>query len=286
MDESIGAKLKMAREDAGVSLSVLAKRTNYTRGYLSNIENGRRRVTPDIILAYERALGDDVNRRSLLTNLAVGVVAPLVMSEALHEAFAADLGGEVSREEWQGRLESYGRNYMLLGPTGLSERLVSDMIRLQQHRNDPAIWSCAARLMVIYGKTLPIDNGAQEPLRWYRLATMMADRSQDLATRVWVRGSAALALAYDLQQLPMAHLLASEGLELAEQPSAGRLSALAALAHVAGARKQPKVAVRTMERAWSVFETLDSPREISDFSVPEWRLWTALIDALRPDGRQ
>jgi transcriptional regulator with XRE-family HTH domain len=131
MNAEIGAALKAAREGAGLSLSALANRTHFTRGHLCNVEAGRRKPTPDVVLAYERALGDDVNRRTLLTGLASAVVGPAVMSEALHGAFTGALGQPISIEEWRVRADEYGRDYMTTGARELSTRLVADMVRLQ-----------------------------------------------------------------------------------------------------------------------------------------------------------
>ena len=44
----------------------MAKRTGYSRSYLGNAETGVRAVTPGLVRAYERVLGDDLNRRQLL----------------------------------------------------------------------------------------------------------------------------------------------------------------------------------------------------------------------------
>ncbi|MBI3686070.1 MAG: helix-turn-helix transcriptional regulator [Actinobacteria bacterium] len=78
MDEEIGERLRKAREAAGLSLSEMTRRTSYSRGYLSNIENGSRRATPEVVVAYKRAFGHDVNRRSFLTvaGIVLADVAP------------------------------------------------------------------------------------------------------------------------------------------------------------------------------------------------------------------
>ena len=44
-DGSINAVLRSVRQAAGMSLDVLAARTNFSKPYLSNVESGRRRVT-------------------------------------------------------------------------------------------------------------------------------------------------------------------------------------------------------------------------------------------------
>ena len=64
----IGEALREARNAAGISLSVMATRTHYSKPYLSMVETGKRPATADVIKAYERVLGigqlgDDVNRR-------------------------------------------------------------------------------------------------------------------------------------------------------------------------------------------------------------------------------
>jgi len=74
----LGRTLREAREAAGLSLAGMAKRTGYSRGYLGNIETGERQATPDVIKAYERALGDSLNRRQLL----LGSLSSLAASSA------------------------------------------------------------------------------------------------------------------------------------------------------------------------------------------------------------
>lgn len=61
---TMGAKLKALRDEAGVSLAELARRSHFSKSHLSNVEQGRRTATPEVLLAYER-LGLD--RRAFLT---------------------------------------------------------------------------------------------------------------------------------------------------------------------------------------------------------------------------
>ncbi len=76
----LGLTLRESREAAGLSLTGMAKRTGYSRGYLGNIETGERQVTPDIIRAYERVLGDDLKRRQLLVG-SIAALAATAMPE-------------------------------------------------------------------------------------------------------------------------------------------------------------------------------------------------------------
>jgi transcriptional regulator with XRE-family HTH domain len=52
----LGQRLRAAREAADISLSAMAAKTNYTKPYLSLLENGRRTVRPEHVTAYSRAL--------------------------------------------------------------------------------------------------------------------------------------------------------------------------------------------------------------------------------------
>ncbi|HKR48518.1 MAG TPA: helix-turn-helix transcriptional regulator [Pseudonocardiaceae bacterium] len=63
---------RAARNAAGISLSVMAARTHYSKPYLSMVETGRRAATADVVSAHDRVLGigklgDDVNRRDFFT---------------------------------------------------------------------------------------------------------------------------------------------------------------------------------------------------------------------------
>jgi transcriptional regulator with XRE-family HTH domain len=87
----LGLTLRRAREQAGLSLSGMAKRTGYSRSYLGNVETGIRQVTPDLIRAYERVLGDDLKRRQLLVGSIAALAATSTPDAAT--AIANDISG-------------------------------------------------------------------------------------------------------------------------------------------------------------------------------------------------
>lgn len=89
---TVGEVLRAARNAAGISLSVMATRTHFSKPYLSMVETGKRAATADVVSAYERILGigrlgDDVNRRDFLKT--TGLVAGNVK-------FAAELAASVA----------------------------------------------------------------------------------------------------------------------------------------------------------------------------------------------
>lgn len=268
--DDLGAQLRHARTEAGVTLASIAARTCYSASHLSNVEAGRRTAAPDIVLAYARALGDaDVRRRDLL---AAATIAPIAANELIRSGFTAALTGQRDSEDrWRDRVDQYGRDYMEIGAESLQTRLAGDLVVMQQ-LDTPTMWATAARALTTYGKT---TKDPTEAIGWYDTARIAADRSDDLAIRVWVRGRAAIALAYEGAALPIAQRYADEAIVLSDRPSLGRVQALMARAHIAAGRGDIAGAIAADEDARRIFDLTGSPDgEISDAAVPAWRMAT------------
>ncbi|MFD6565416.1 helix-turn-helix domain-containing protein [Micromonospora profundi] len=268
--DDLGAQLRQARTEAGATLASIAARSCYSAAHLSNVEAGRRTATPDVVLAYARALGDaGMKRRHLL---AAATIGPVAAGELIREGFTQALRGRDSEERWAERVAQYGRDYMEIGADALQTRLAGDLVIMQQHLDTPAMWANAARALVTYGKT---TRTASEAIGWYDIARIAADRSDDLSVRVWVRGRAAIALAYEGAALPTARRYADEAVGISDRPSLGMLNALMARAHIAAGRGDIGGAVAADMEARRVFDKVASPDgEISDSAVPPWRMAT------------
>jgi len=226
----------------------------------------------DMTLAAEaQRKGDDLERRTFVAGIAAGAVAPMVTAELLFKGFSAALGDHPSLDDWRERVEVYGTDYMTAGAAQLQPRLAADLVVLQAQLDAPERWAVASKLLALYAKTTP---GAGNSSRWYQLAAHAADRSEDRDTRVWVRGRAALALAYEGAALETAATLADEALSLADEPSLGRLNALTAKAHVLAFRGERTGAYVVLDQARRVFEAAGSCEQVSDYAVPEWRFHT------------
>lgn len=267
-----GTALRLAREAARISLAGMAKRAGYSKSHLGNVENGKRAATPDVILAYERELGASVQRRGVLSAMAAGFVAPIVVSELIHTGFSAALGRHPPVGEWEARVAAYGHDYMSAGAAEMRDRLAGDLVVMQQNLESPRMWVLAARALTMLGK---VSSKSSEAITWYRLAGTVADRSDDERTRVWVRGRGALALAYEGAQLDVAEQLAEHALALTDKPTLGRLNALLGRAHVHGLRGRRREAFQAYGEARRVFDIIGAvaPHElISDFAIPEWRM--------------
>jgi hypothetical protein len=111
---------------------------------------------------------------------------------------------------------------MTEGAATIQQRLARDMVTLQAQLERPASWEIAAKLATLYGKTFPGTDGTKAA-DWYGIAATAADRSEDLSSRVWVRGRAAIALGYEGAGVDIADRSAAEALALSDKPSIGRL---------------------------------------------------------------
>jgi hypothetical protein len=212
-----------------------------------------------------------MDRRTFVTDVAATAIAPLAASDLISHGFAAALGSRPSVDTWRAKLSAYGRDYMSMGAGQIQQRLAADPVVLQQQLDTPAMWDVAARLMTLYGKTYPGSDGARA-IAWYRMAATAADRGGDTASRVWVRGRAAIALGYEGASLPVADGFAAQALAIDATPSIGAINAIVARAHVAAGRGDKRAALELLQDGWRAFDTAGSDEQESDYAIPLWRM--------------
>lgn len=223
-----------------------------------------------------------MDRRTLLTDLAATAIAPVAAADLIARGFSAALNTRPSAEDWLGRLESYGRDYMTAGAGQIRQRLAADLVVLQQQLDSPVMWEIAAKLMTLYGKTFPGADGAKAA-GWYRMAAVAADRSENPDAREWVRGRAAIALGYEGASLPVAAMFADQALAIGTaRPSLGKVNAIMGRAHAAAILGDRSTALDLVSAGRRVFDAVGSdPDESSDYAVPWWRfnVFTSLLAA-------
>lgn len=78
-----GALLRAAREAAGISLRAMAERTFYSKAYLSLIETGQRPAPAGVTAAYERVLGADLERLTVVARTPASVDAAALSDMAV-----------------------------------------------------------------------------------------------------------------------------------------------------------------------------------------------------------
>ena len=267
-----------------------ADHATLSREDISRWESGRRRPSPfwlrHLASVLDVPLGlmetADVNRRSFLSSVAATAIAPGVSSDLIQHGFAAALGehSATGLDEWEARTDTCGRDYMALGAGEIQRRLAGDLVILQQQLETPGAWIVAAKLMTLYGKTIPGVDGAKA-IQWYRMAAAAADRSQDPEVRVWVRGRAAIALGYEGAALPIAQQFADQALAISDRPSLGLLNATMGGAHAAVLRGDRTRARELLTEGQRLHDQVGSHEQTSDYAVPAWRMgvFTSLLAA-------
>ncbi|MEU2182601.1 helix-turn-helix domain-containing protein [Streptomyces thermolilacinus] len=281
---AIGELIRDLRKARGWSQGRLASEinakfgTNLDREYVSRWE--RCEVSPgpyylrclsavlDVPLA---VLEGEVKRRTFINDVAAAAIAPVVASDLLSAGFAARLGKGPSPDDWEAKLATYGTEYMSLGAADIQRRVAGELVVVQQQPDSPRLWSVAARLMTLYGKTFPGSDGTRA-VNWYRMAARAADESGDAHARVWVRGRAAIALGYEGASLGVADMLADQAMAISDRPSLGLLNAVFGKAHAAALRGDTDTARRLMDEGRRVFDKAGSYEQTSDYAVPWWRL--------------
>jgi transcriptional regulator with XRE-family HTH domain len=298
-----GALIRELRSLVGWSQSRLADELGKVSGHptvtrecVSRWEHGKRAPGPYWVRHLATALqvpltileqAERMERRVFLTDLGTTALASLTASDLIQHGFAAALRTRPSPDAWNAKLTAYSRDYMTMGADDIRKRIAADLIILQQQLESPAMWQVAARLMTLYGKTFPGTDGAKAS-GWYRMAAVTADRSGDTATRVWVRGRAAIALGYEGAALPIANLFAGQAIGLDPRPSLGRLNAIMGKAHAAALVGNSDAAVKLLAQARRTFDAAASAdSEISDNAVPWWRMnvFTSLLAARLGDEK-
>lgn len=269
--------LGMSQAQLADRLCIVAKHSTVTREEVSRWERGKR--TPGAfwlrhlatVLEVPFAVLEEakLERRRFLTSVAATAIAPMVASDLLREGFDAALSGHPTIEDWLGKVDAHGLDYMSVGASEIQKRLASDMVVLQQQVDDPRMWDVAAKLMVLFGKTFPGSDGAKA-VSWYRTAAVAADRSGAEDARVWVRGRAALALGYEGASLPVAKMFADQATAISDRPSNGLLNAVRAQAHVAALRGDEQAALAALDQSRRLFDQAGS-EEPTDYAIPWWR---------------
>ncbi|MEU2392090.1 helix-turn-helix transcriptional regulator [Streptomyces sp. NPDC007369] len=280
----VGELIRDLRKARGWSQGRLASEINKAHGtalsreYVSNWERSKIRPGGFYLAALSGVLDvplavleGEVDRRQFLTDVAGASIAPVVASDLLSKGFTARLQGGPTADVWEGKLATYGTEYMSLGAADIQRRVSGELVAVQQQLENPRLWSVASRLMTLYAKTFPGSDGSKA-VHWYRMAAKAADESGDDEARVWVRGRAAIALGYEGASLGVADVLADQALAIGGRPSLGLLNAVMGKAHAAALRGDRDSALKLADHGRRIFDGAGSYEQTSDYAVPWWRM--------------
>ncbi|GIG57361.1 hypothetical protein Lfu02_17330 [Longispora fulva] len=228
-----GAMLKAWRNDAGVSLAGMIKREAFlTKGYMSQIENGKKPVSPEIVAAYDRALGgDEVKRRALLSLATAGAISPATMIEVIRHGLVTGHGND-----WDAIVADYARRFLVDPSAVYGEGLVSELAVVRALINDGQqssdLYRAAASLAHYYGLWLGNQADLGNAHRWYRSSISLADASGDAEVRTYTRGRSLARGIYEGYSVRQTLDGAAEVLAMTRRPTVGKLEAHSARVHV------------------------------------------------------
>ncbi|MEU1761658.1 helix-turn-helix transcriptional regulator [Micromonospora sp. NPDC005652] len=252
MAETFGEVLKSLREAAGMSLRGLAERVYYSKSEISFVETGARRCRPELVVACDNAFGtapllavladldegDPMRRRALITTLtaATGLaglagaaaVADLVRQGLLETAGQAD--------DWDEVIADYSRRLVADPSPAYGAALLGQLMVARQRLADVGATPERMRAVALLGQLYGLWLGNQAKIAsahgWYRTAAVLADRSGDTESRVFVRARTASRAIFEGATVRETREKAEEALSLTARPSRGALEAHSAIVHV------------------------------------------------------
>ena len=302
------------RTQRGLSLPQLAELAHYTRGYLWEIETGRKPATPDVAGRLDAALNadgsllaelvepdDEMNRRQVLVDLGVlGLAVPLAGAESVRHGLTAALGGDQGDDvdEWDEIADEYARSFYNTPPARLLRDLTADLDVLGRRLPGSApstargLSKVGGQLAAITAMTWASAGEMRHARRWWRTARQSADRSTDMETRSWVRGWEVADGLYEQRAVPVILDRAAEATALAgDLVSAGTAGLYAGIAQTLAVAGRAEGALTALARVADLTDRLPAAvvaDEDSMFGWPEVRLrhtesyvYTSLGDTAR-----
>ena len=273
MAETFGPVLRAVREAAGLSLAGLAARTNYHKSEIGHVETGKRRASVDLVTACDHALGtfpllstvvemeeergDQMKRRALLATITATVGASGIGSASVLANIVRHLllDSVDAVEDWDAVVEDFSRRLATDPSPAYGEALLAQlMVARQQNINlgpTPDRLRAVAQLSQLHGLWLGNRGDVASARGWYRSASLVADRSGDSLTRIFVRGRALSRGIYESYTVRETIEGVEAALSISQEPCLGALEAYSALVHVHGLTedlRSGRAAVDNMQR--------------------------------------
>ncbi|MEV0766418.1 helix-turn-helix transcriptional regulator [Nocardia sp. NPDC050435] len=294
----VGARLRMAREAAGMTLGTLAVRTSWSKSALGHFETGRRNPPAAVITFYEELFGHlaadpvtsmaavgraDVDRRSFLTTATYSMALSATALALPKEAVARIVGlndshvvGMPEVEAVRAVTDAFLRFDEVrgggMGRTAVAEFLATDVATLLRSRfADPTVrtaaFSAAAELAYIAGFKAHDAGADQVGQRYYLKALGLVEHAQVPGQDAWILRILALQGA-DINKATFSPALAEAALNRGRGhlgPDATALLMIAAARCYAetGRRSEALAALRAAEPYMSTELTSEQPRWIS-----------------------
>ncbi|WP_405584991.1 helix-turn-helix domain-containing protein [Streptomyces sp. NBC_01190] len=203
MNESFGQALKRLRGSR--SVRDVAQLANCSKSLVSDLENGKRKPTPQSAAAVDRALG----AQGELTALADATSNPTPLDQAdalqrgLHETLAAGPLSDAGLDEVEWTVTRHGRATRYRPESELLPDLIADFSHLRLlmtgRQSVPVrrrLTIAAARMSGLVALTL-LKLGDERSKSWWRTGRTAAAAAEDRATLSWIYAQAAYQLYYN-----------------------------------------------------------------------------------------
>ncbi|GIG55730.1 hypothetical protein Lfu02_01020 [Longispora fulva] len=268
---TIGAILKAERRAAGGNLAALALRSGLSRPYLSNIENGVKPPTRQVVLAYGLEYPNMLSRREIIAYLATSAAAgPAALAFDLEQALAASIPVAHSPDDWAEVHRAHSRSFMALPEVPqVRMRLWSDLSAIRGTTSTRKVHALTGRMTTLYGQTWRELDGPDAAVDWYRRGVAWADTSGDPATQVWSRARAAQDLEDQPLHVGLARTWANEAVAIADRPTTGLV--LAHLTRAVLVARSNADVLAELDAADRALARTGCDTAATDEDIPWWR---------------
>lgn len=253
MAATLGDVVRSLREAAGLTHASLGARVHTSPAAIGHLETGRRPPTPGLIAACDQVFGtapllstlleldgEDhaVRRRAVLTTLGAatglaGIDGAIAVADLIRHGLLEQAG---VTEDWDPVISDYSRRLVTEPTEAYGVALITQLARVKQQiadrGPDPDRLRAAAQLGHLRG--LYEGNIGRISLAhgWYHSSTVLADRSGDTPTRVFVRARTASRAIFEGHTVGEVLDGADSALAISARPSPGALEAHSARVHV------------------------------------------------------
>lgn len=279
-----GDTLRQLRQAAGLSLSGLAARAYVSRATIGHAETGARPPTTDLAVACDTALGttpvlatllaldttgDDMRRRTLLTTVGAatavaGISGATAVAALINQGM---LSGLDHSEDWDEVVDVYSRQLVTAPGAAYGASLLGQCAMIGQQIADRGVTPDRLRAAARLGQLAGLWQGNQGDRSAahisYRRAAVLAARSGDVKTEVYVRARTASRAIYEGMTAQEVTHEANHALALSPAPTLGALEAHSAMVHLGaltGRIADGRAAVDAMRRVLDRLPDSDTRR--------------------------
>jgi len=280
MVDRFGEALRQLRKDRGWSLAQLAQHVRWSKSVLADIETGLQQPSVEQALACDRVFetfpilttlcglerkDDDVRRRALMSGFAAAMgVGALTSLAAFAEVIRLDVQEAAGIEQdWDAEIRSFQRRLVTAPSATFGDELLASTLTARQRmteRRDPDATRASAHFGLLYGIWMGYLGNINTGQNQYRTAALLAERSGDRNTQVYVLARIASGGPYQGLSRAETENNIAQALALAgDRPSTGALEAHAATVHLAALTGDLASGRSAMQRMQQLLDRLDEP---------------------------